>query len=279
MTGIVEWYKDLMYNRCAPMTQDWFLVSEIGPLLIILVSYVYFSTSAGPRYMKDRKPYELRNLMILHNFIQVLISGYLFYEGLMAGWLFDYDLYCQPVDYSDNPQAMRMARAVHLYYMSKLIELLDTVFFVLRKKNRQISTLHVYHHTLMPVCGWIGAKFLPNGHGTLLGVINCFIHVIMYTYYMLSSIGPQMNKYLWWKRYLTTLQLVQFSIIFFHSIQLFFNGCNYPKLIAVLLTLNSTIFIYMFGAFYLQTYIKDEKRKADERSTAMRNDARNKKAE
>ncbi|CAK9797109.1 Elongation of very long chain fatty acids protein [Anthophora plagiata] len=279
MTGIVEWYKDLMYNRCAPKTQDWFLVSEIGPLLIILVSYVYFSISAGPRYMKDKKPYELRNLMILHNFTQVLFSSYLVYEGLMSGWLYDYSYYCQPVDYSDNPQAIRMARAVHLYYMCKLIELLDTVFFVLRKKNRQISTLHVYHHTLMPICAWIGCKFLPNGHGTLLGLINCFIHIIMYTYYMLSSIGPQMNKYLWWKKYLTTLQLIQFCIIFVHSAQLLFNGCNYPIFITFLLMLNAAIFIYMFGSFYVQNYIKNEKRKADERNMAMRNNALNNKAE
>lgn len=30
----------------------------------------------------------------------------------------------------------------------------------------------------------------------------------MYTYYMLSAIGPQMRKYLWWKKYMTMIQLV-----------------------------------------------------------------------
>ncbi|XP_017798369.1 PREDICTED: elongation of very long chain fatty acids protein AAEL008004-like [Habropoda laboriosa] len=262
MTGIVEWYKEIMINKSDPRTRDWFLTSGLGPLSVILVSYVYFCTSAGPRYMKDKKPYELRNVMIVYNFIQVLLSMYLVYEGLMSGWLYDYNYYCQPVDYSDNPQAMRMARGVHFYYMCKLIELLDTVFFVLRKKNRQISTLHIYHHTLMPICGFIGCRFLPNGHGTMLGVINSFIHVIMYTYYMLSSIGPQMNKYLWWKKYLTTLQLIQFLFVFVHSVQLFFNGCNYPTFIAFLLTLNSIVFIYMFGSFYVENYLKNERRAA-----------------
>lgn len=46
-----------------------------------------------------------------------------------------------------------------------------------------------------------------GGHGTLLGLINSFIHVIMYVYYMLSAI-PSMQKYLWWKRYLTIMQIV-----------------------------------------------------------------------
>lgn len=76
--------------------------------MIILVSYIYFSVSAGPRYMKDKKPYELRNVLIVYNFIQVMLSMYLLYEGLMSGWLYDYNYFCQPVDYSDSPQAMRV---------------------------------------------------------------------------------------------------------------------------------------------------------------------------
>lgn len=47
-----------------------------------------------------------------------------------------------------------------------------------------------------------------GGHGTLLGLINSFIHVIMYTYYLLAAMGPHMQKYLWWKKYLTIMQIV-----------------------------------------------------------------------
>lgn len=154
-----------------------------------------------------------------------------------------------------------MANAVYLYFICKLTELLDTVFFVLRKKNRQITFLHVFHHALMPVCAWIGCRYLSNGHGTLLGVINAGIHVIMYTYYMLSSMGPHMNKYLWWKKHLTLLQLIQFVVIFLHSVQIFFNGCNYPRPITLLLLFNTLAFIYMFGSFYANTYTKSIRRK------------------
>ena len=38
--------------------------------------------------------------------------------------------------------------------------------------------------------------------------LNSFIHVIMYIYYGLAGLGPSMQKYLWWKKYLTRLQLV-----------------------------------------------------------------------
>jgi hypothetical protein len=45
------------------------------------------------------------------------------------------------------------------------------------------------------------AAFLP-------AMANSFIHVLMYTYYGLSALGPHIAKYLWWKKYLTILQLV-----------------------------------------------------------------------
>lgn len=153
-----------------------------------------------------------------------------------------------------------MAHAVHLYFMCKLIELLDTVFFVLRKKNRQITFLHLYHHSLMPITGWIGVKFFAGGHPTLLGIINSFIHIFMYTYYMLSAFGPHMQKYLWWKKYLTTMQIVQFIIIFFHNFQMLFTSCNFPKPLSFLLTINASLFIYMFGSFYVNNYLKSKMR-------------------
>lgn len=43
--------------------------------------------------------------------------------------------------------------------------------------------------------------------------MNSFIHVLMYSYYGLASLGPEVQKYLWWKRYLTKLQLVSVIIL------------------------------------------------------------------
>lgn len=38
--------------------------------------------------------------------------------------------------------------------------------------------------------------------------INSSIHVLMYGYYGLAALGPQVQKYLWWKKYLTIIQMV-----------------------------------------------------------------------
>lgn len=40
--------------------------------------------------------------------------------------------------------------------------------------------------------------------------LNSFIHVLMYSYYGLSSV-PSMRPYLWWKKYITQGQLVSDS--------------------------------------------------------------------
>ncbi|KYN03231.1 Elongation of very long chain fatty acids protein 4 [Cyphomyrmex costatus] len=157
---------------------------------------------------------------------------------------------------AENTNSGKMADGVYLYFVCKLIELLDTVFFVLRKKDRQITFLHLYHHSLMPVCAWIGVKFFAGGHPTLLGVINAFVHVFMYTYYMLAAFGPHMQKYLWWKKYLTIIQIIQFIIVFFHNFQMLFTSCNFPKPLSFLLMINAGLFMYMFGSFYVNNYLK-----------------------
>lgn len=46
----------------------------------------------------------------------------------------------------------------------------------------------------------------------LIGLINSLVHVVMYLYYGLAALGPSMAKYLWWKRYLTSLQLVSIRV-------------------------------------------------------------------
>lgn len=47
-----------------------------------------------------------------------------------------------------------------------------------------------------------------GGLGTFHGMINAMVHIIMYTYYGLCTLGPAFQKYLWWKKHMTTIQLV-----------------------------------------------------------------------
>lgn len=72
---------------------------------------------------------------------------------------------------------------------------------------------------------------------------------------MLAAMGPQVQKHLWWKKYLTTMQIVQFLIVFVHTIQIQFQSdCGFPKSISALLSLNAGLFTYMFSSFYIRSY-------------------------
>ena len=102
----------------------------------------------------------------------------------------------------------QIAGAIWWYYFSKCLEFVDTILFIVRKKPAQLTFLHIYHHSTMFAFWWVGAKFVPGGSALTGAMVNCFVHVFMYSYYGLASCGPNIQKYLWWKKYLTILQLV-----------------------------------------------------------------------
>ncbi|XP_017777180.1 PREDICTED: elongation of very long chain fatty acids protein AAEL008004-like [Nicrophorus vespilloides] len=259
-----EVYHFLFYELADPRTNEWFLIANPFPGLAIIAAYLYFVLSWGPRYMENRKPYQLKHTLIGYNLIQVTISIYIFYVALVGGWLNKYSWKCEPVDFSNNEDALFVATGVYYYFLAKISELLDTVFFVLRKKNNQVTFLHLYHHTVMPMISWGCTKYFPGGHGTFIGFINSFVHIVMYTYYLLAAMGPSIQKYLWWKKYITTLQLLQFCVAFIHSMQLFFYDCDYPKWSTIFVLPNAIFFYYLFNDFYKKAYQRSASKKSIE---------------
>lgn len=63
-----------------PRTNHWPTISSPVPGLTILGFYLYFVLSWGPKYMAHRKPYKLESILIVYNFIQVIVSLYIFFE-------------------------------------------------------------------------------------------------------------------------------------------------------------------------------------------------------
>jgi len=49
--------------------------------------------------------------------------------------------------------------------------------------------------------------------------MNCFVHVVMYSYYLMANIRPQYKKNIWWKMYVTQLQMVTTNCITPLSVQ------------------------------------------------------------
>ncbi|KAG6796217.1 elongation of very long chain fatty acids protein [Apis mellifera caucasica] len=254
---VYDGYRHINENLSDPRTQDYFLMESPWGFLGIIIFYLYFVYELGPNIMARRKPFNLDKILQIYNLIQIVSCSFLFYKALVLAWLNDYNFYCQPVDYSYDPRAIEITRAVWFYFIIKVFDLLDTVFFVLRKKQQQVSFLHVYHHTGMILGTWVCTKFLPGGHVTLVGTINSFVHVVMYTYYLITSL--QLSKP-WWKKYVTQLQLTQFCIILVHFISLaWVEDCGFPKWVAAIMIPQNLFMIVLFGDFYYKAYVKKSK--------------------
>ncbi|KAK3699160.1 hypothetical protein QZH41_011882, partial [Actinostola sp. cb2023] len=171
-----------------------------------------------------------------------------------------YSYSCQEVKYNDDPKELRIAAVLWWFYISKILEFLDTFFFILRKKNNQISFLHVYHHSTMVMLWWVGIKWVAGGQSFFSALINSFIHVIMYTYYGLS-VFPSLKKFLWWKKFLTQFQLLQFCTVMFHGIVSLKHECKFPLWMQYALLSYMVSFLLLFSNFYLHSYIMKRVRK------------------
>ncbi|XP_029730210.2 elongation of very long chain fatty acids protein 7 [Aedes albopictus] len=272
MNSVYGGWRYLMDELSDPRTNDWPFMSSPFPTIAISLTYAYIVKVLGPRLMENRKPFELRKVLIVYNAIQVAFSIWLFYEACVAGWTAGYSLRCQPVDYSRSEMGLRMARGCWWYYFSKFTEFFDTFFFVMRKRYDQVSTLHVIHHGIMPVSVWWGVKFTPGGHSSFFGLLNTFVHIIMYAYYMLAAMGPKVQKYLWWKKYLTVLQMIQFVLVMLHAFQLLiWNPCNYPIAFAYFIGAHAVMFYFLFSNFYKKAYTQRKPKKEKDEKLALAN--------
>ncbi|XP_043249736.1 uncharacterized protein LOC122395889 [Colletes gigas] len=235
-------------------TQDFFLIGSPWACLGIIGFYLYFVQDLGPTLMEKRKPFELKRIMQIYNLVQIMCCSYVLYKALIMIWIIKYNIVCEPVDYSYTPNAIEVSRTVWLYFIIKIFDLLDTVFFVLRKKQNQVSFLHVYHHSGMVFGTWATTKFMAGGHHIFLGTLNCFVHVIMYSYYLATSMGIGKP---WWKKHITQLQLAQFFLLLIHYVTLVVvDDCGFPKWTSAVLIPQNLFMMVLFGDFYYKTYIK-----------------------
>ncbi|CAG2108147.1 unnamed protein product [Medioppia subpectinata] len=235
-----------------------------GPELFVtlMLLWLIFVVKLGPNIMVDQKPFVLRKTLMVYNLMLVFINVYFAYTA--AKWL-DYGFKSWvvrlPARNKWSDKAVDELPDKIIYFYTKLFDLFDTIFFVLRRKSTQISFLHVYHHFLTPILAYMVLKLCPQ---TVIFEIVCFVnsivHTVMYSYYLVSSFGPWIQPYLWWKRYITRIQLLQFVIYGLALLISIYYGLttDYPIALQWLATWQPFMFFYMFYRFYVNSYNKDK---------------------
>ncbi|KAH6555945.1 hypothetical protein KP509_1Z215400 [Ceratopteris richardii] len=87
---------------------------------------------------------------------------------------------------------------------------------LLKRNVRQVTLLHVYHHVSVAIIWWIISYHAPGGDAYISAALNSIVHVFMYLYYFLSALWTddmkRKQRYLFWGKYLTQMQMLQFTI-------------------------------------------------------------------
>jgi hypothetical protein len=73
-------------------------------------------------------------------------------------------------------------RVINIYWVflaSKIVEFMDTAFMILRKKQNQVTFLHVFHHVSVLNIWWAVVLFIPGGQCKFNNVIVCVCRLLL----------------------------------------------------------------------------------------------------
>ncbi|GFY89214.1 GNS1/SUR4 membrane protein family [Actinidia rufa] len=148
----------------------------------------------------------------------------------------------------------------HVFYLSKILEFVDTLLIILSRDNRRLSFLHVYHHALVVVMCYLWLSTSQSVFPVAL-VTNASVHTLMYAYYLLCALG----KRPWWKRLVTDCQIVQFVFGFVMSGFLLYHhftglGCSGIWGWCFNIVFNASL-LALFVDFHSKNYAKKMKNK------------------
>ena len=258
MDKLIRW-KEIVHNFNAndyiPLIHD-FTWSMPTVAIIIYILIVYY----GPSWMKYREKME-RSLW-LWNLFMSFVSAILFIGMVLPCASFAlkkgvFEIICLPRGELYRGSQFFWA---WIYALTKYIELLDTVFVVLRK--RKITFLHYYHHITVLLYTWFTLVSLPGGSGFIFSVMNSGVHSLMYFYYYLSHAGYRPS----WGQIITVIQLLQMVAgVIISALWWYFYvttddcNCAHPYFyIIISFALYGSYFI-LFLQFYLNRYFRKRK--------------------
>lgn len=139
-SGISYYLRDFWTEIGDPRTGQLPFMSSFHLPLSIFCAYLLFALYLGPKLMESRRPFSLKGPLLLYNMAMAVTNLIFFFKIIIVT---HYGRRLLEVDWKArddwSPQAMSDINWTWSYVLTKYIDLLDTVFFVLRKKNSQIT--------------------------------------------------------------------------------------------------------------------------------------------
>jgi hypothetical protein len=233
---------------------------------ILFISFVYtFGVQVYKNFVKPHRleKYETPNVdlactmwnlgMCIFSFYGAISTGLLFSSIIEKNLLFNttgpqsnYDLSCASNNFTSFLEFKMGFQMGLLYLLSKPLELIDTVFLMLKRKP--ISTLHWTHHLLTMLYCWYAGTLQSMEFFLLFCFLNLTVHAIMYGYYFLQwAVG--LPNYI--SKCITFIQILQFVIGLTWTL-MWTNKIDHFSL-SITLTMYS-YYLVLFVNFYYRKY-------------------------
>jgi len=254
--------------------------APIPPFYVIVcmcAGYLVF-VLGGAQFMKNRDPIPLQKLQVAHNAIMFLYS--LLSTIAMAFCVFSntpYKTFNEMICDGENSLFSGFnSWVLFTFLLSKMWEFIDTVFLVLGK--HRLRFLHVYHHVITLPLSWI--LYIDNSaNGTICAWANMFVHTPMYYYYTIAALGGTV----WWKKYITQIQITQFVFCIFLMIYDYIllrpldsKYClkhkSYPYNSILWSAIIYLTFLILFIKLYIDVYKSRKKAKSSEQQPKKKDD-------
>lgn len=213
----------------------------------------------GLQVMKTREKFELRRPLQLWNLMLCLFSfmGAIRTMPHLVLTIYKHGLYysiCHNAVESYGAQASGLWTI--LFILSKIPELGDTVFIVLRKSK--LIFLHWYHHITVLLFCW-HSLMSQSSAGLYFIAMNYSVHATMYFYYFLAACGIKV----WWAKYVTIFQISQMVVGILVNIMVTYYGsqqldCDVSRSnYTAGLGMYASYFV-LFGVLYLNRYLRPQ---------------------
>jgi elongation of very long chain fatty acids protein 6 len=238
--------------------QQW---SEETKSLSVWFSAIYILLIfGGQHYMKDRQAFNLRLPLITWNIMLAVFSlvgairtvPELLDSVTQHGWSHSV---CSPRYFYGTTGFWAYA-----FTASKVIELGDTMFIVLRKQ--QLIFLHWYHHvTVLVYCFYSFPEHVSSGRWYM--VMNYCVHSIMYGYFALRALRFRIPSHV--RISVTSLQIIQMMIGLGVVISAYFlkhggTECHQSYNNMALTVVMYVSYLVLFLNFFHQEYSVSEKK-------------------